>query len=82
MLTAEFQDDAGNYYSPTDLKLKVFDVNLNVIEEGDPAAIALGRYYYYYTATEDDYMFEFSGIDPEGYPVAERFRLQTTKLFE
>ncbi len=81
MLTAEFKDEQGNYYAPTNRLVKIFNNRLGVIEEGEPEIEDVGKYYYYYTLTEDDYMFEFSGIDAEGYPVAKPGRLQTTKLF-
>lgn len=62
-LVVEFKDFKGNTIFPNDVKLKIYDTQHKLIETITEGIIKQNNQYYYdYTATDSDFIFEFSGF--------------------
>ncbi len=62
-LIVEFKDFNGNTIVPENVSLKIYDTKQNLIETvTDNIVHDSTKYYYDYTATDSDFIFEFSGF--------------------
>lgn len=64
-LKAEFKDFDGEYISPDDVKLKIYDGSKQVIEEISVAPYEIGKYQCDYTVVggyPDPFYYEFTGM--------------------
>lgn len=62
-LVVEFKDFNGRTINPDNVTLKIYDKKKNLIEEITENIKHDGiKYYYDYTATDSDFIFEFSGF--------------------
>lgn len=62
-LVVEFKDFNGRTINPDNVTLKIYDKKKNLIEEITENIKQDGtKYYYDYTTTDSDFIFEFSGF--------------------
>lgn len=62
-LVVEFKDFNRNTIVPVDVTLKIYDKNKNLLETITDNIVQDGtKYVYDYTATDSDFIFEFSGF--------------------
>lgn len=62
-LIVEFKDFNGNTIVPENVSLKIYDTKQVLIETITDGITQLNNQYYYdYTATDSDFIFEFSGF--------------------
>jgi hypothetical protein len=79
-LHAEFKNLEGALYDPSNVKIKVYDVNMKILLEKTAKKEGVGKYYYDYTLTAADYIYEFSGIIPATtFPVLARASLSASQ---
>ncbi|MDJ0331729.1 hypothetical protein [Planococcus sp. S3-L1] len=62
-LNVQFRDVNGNAITPDNVVLKIYDKQENLIETITEGIIDLsqGNYFYDYTATNSDFIFEYHG---------------------
>lgn len=63
-LNVQFRDVNGNAITPENVVLKIYDKQENLTETITEGIVDLsqGNYFYDYTATDSDFIFEFSGF--------------------
>lgn len=64
LLEVHFKDYQGNSINPEDIKLTIYSPDETLVEEITQEIInkSIGKYEYEYTATDSDFIFEFSGF--------------------
>jgi len=62
-LVVEFKDFDGRTIAPDNITLKIYDTKQTLIQTiTDGISQLNSQYYYDYTATDSDFIFEFSGF--------------------